>query len=124
MWSEENITPEGLALLIDTATKFMEEHNDNIKKINVIKDHRNKKHMKAMSALDKRVSKYLKAIRQEQEKIDKFKKISSRLGLSLPETKKSPEVFKETVSVVNENTGESVQLSESELADLRALAGD
>lgn len=124
MKSEEKITPENLAILINTANKFMEEHNDNIKKINVIRDRRNAKHLKAISALDKRVAKYLKAIRQEQLKIDKFKKISQNLGIPLPDIQKSPDVFKETVSVVNENTGESVQLSEAELADLKALVGD
>ncbi len=123
--SDNNVTKENLSLLIETSTKFLEDHNENVKKINLIRAHRNEKHLKAISALDKRTAKYLKAIRSEQEKISKFKKIALRLGIELDSNNTKPiEIEKEEIEAVNKNTGEKVNLSQEEIDFLRSLSDE
>ena len=126
MKSEENIAPADLTLLINVAAKIMGEYNDRINKLNVAKDIKNKRHARLIFALDRRIYRYLKAMRQEQTKIDKFKKISARFEIKLPGDETPPVITipTESVSVVNENTGENVQLTESEIESLRSLTTD
>ena len=120
------IKSEDVQILIKMSQTIIDQHNEFLKKIVILKDHKTKKHMRSISDLDRKANKYLKGIRQEQDKINKFKRISLHNGVSLPmETTTSflPPVS-ESIDVVNENTGERVQLSDDEIKSLRELSGE
>lgn len=122
---DNNVTEENLKILIQTATRILGELNDQVKKITDTKLKKNEKHLKSISALDRKISKYLKAIRQEQEKISKFKRISEKLGMSIDiSDHKKIDIQKEELNVINENTGETVSLSQEEIDHLRRLSGE
>lgn len=123
---ENNITTDNLKILMLSAINQLKDNEIHIKKLTELKLKKNEKHLKSISVLDKKITKYLNASKREQSNLVNFKKIAGRIGLNVEElTKEQPLVQKqEVVSMVNKNTGESVNLTQEEIEYLEKLTGE
>lgn len=127
MQENESITSENLKILMSSAINQLKDHDIHIKKLTELKLKKNEKHLKVISAIDKKINKYLNAVKREQSNLSNFKKIASRMGIDIDQLKENIDnVSKHPVEVVmvNKNTGESVNLTDEEIEYLKKLAGE